>query len=230
VGAADPSVDGKRLGAPAQPAAAAIRAPALERRVDSADRSRAMDGYDVGSMSAATDVTDRERSSMAQGMTGGKAVLFGGVLGGVVALDLVTKLMVQRTVDLYQQIPIVGDYIRLTYIHNPGAAFGIELGDHSRIIFLVLSGIALLALGAMYWFTPASDRLRLASIALICGGALGNLMDRVRSAAGVVDFLDVGVGTVRWPVFNVADIAVTTGAIVLALSLWKEEKRVEGSG
>jgi signal peptidase II len=103
------------------------------------------------------------------------------------------------------------------------------LGEHSRIIFLVLSAVALVALGAMYWFTPATDRLRLAAIALICGGALGNLTDRVRSQAGVVDFLDIGVGTVRWPVFNVADMAVTAGAIILALSLWKEEKKVDGS-
>ncbi|MGH7447666.1 MAG: signal peptidase II, partial [Longimicrobiales bacterium] len=60
-----------------------------------------------------------------------------------------------------------------------------------------------------------------------CGGAVGNLIDRVRSASGVVDFIDVGVGSVRWPVFNVADMAVTTGAIILALSLWKEEQEVE---
>jgi signal peptidase II len=180
-------------------------------------------------MSTATDVTKRDRPTAAQVWTGGKAVLFAAVLGVVVGLDLATKLIVTRTINLYQQIPIVGDYVRLTYIHNPGAAFGIELGEHSRIIFLVLSAVALVALGAMYWFTPATDRLRLAAIALICGGALGNLTDRVRSQAGVVDFLDIGVGTVRWPVFNVADMAVTAGAIILALSLWKEEKKVDGS-
>jgi hypothetical protein len=76
-------------------------------------------------------------------------------------------------------------------------------------------------------FTPVADRLRLTAIALICGGAIGNLIDRVRSESGVVDFIDVGVGNIRWPVFNVADIAVTTGAIILALSLWKEEQGVE---
>jgi signal peptidase II len=95
---------------------------------------------------------------------------------------------------------------------------------------LVRPLVALVALGGMYWYTPADDRVRLAAIALICAGAVGNLLDRIKSASGVVDFLDVGVGHVRWPVFNVADIAVTTGAIVLALSLWKEEKRVEGGG
>lgn len=163
----------------------------------------------------------------------GKVGLFIGILGTVVTLDVATKLMIQRTFRLYQQVDVIGDYVRLTYIHNPGAAFGIHLGAYSRIIFLVLSLIALIALAGMYWATPAKDRVRLASIALICGGAIGNLIDRVRSEAGVVDFLDVGIADLRWPVFNVADIAVTTGAIFLALSLWREDqepRRRDGGG
>lgn len=155
---------------------------------------------------------------------GGKARLFLGVLVGVVGLDVVTKLAVQRTIPLYHQVDIIGDYVRLTYIHNPGAAFGIDVGPHSRLVFLALSLIALVALAGMYWVTPARDRIRLLAIALICGGAIGNLIDRVRSVSGVVDFLDVGIGDLRWPVFNVADIAVTTGALFLALSLWQEEQ------
>jgi signal peptidase II len=159
-----------------------------------------------------------------------KAALFVIILAGVVALDLATKVLVMRTLRLFDQVDVIGSYVRLTYIHNPGAAFGIHLGPYSRIIFLVLSLIALIALAGMYWFTPAADRIRLAAISLICGGAVGNLLDRIRSASGVVDFIDVGVGNVRWPVFNVADIAVTTGAIILALSLWKEERQVERGG
>lgn len=154
----------------------------------------------------------------------GKVGVLLGILGTVVAFDVATKLMIQRTFRLYQQVDVVGDYVRLTYIHNPGAAFGIHLGQYSRVIFLVLSVVALAALIGMYWATPPRDRVRLTSIALICGGAIGNLIDRVRSEAGVVDFLDVGVGDLRWPVFNVADIAVTTGAIFLALSLWREDQ------
>ena len=162
---------------------------------------------------------------------GGKLLLFMGVLFGVVAVDLGTKLLIQNTFHLYEQVNIIGEYLRLTYIHNPGAAFGITLGPpgYSRFIFLGLSLVALVALAGMYWVTPANDRVRLSAIALICAGAIGNLLDRVRSVHGVVDFLDVGVGTLRWPVFNVADIAVTTGAIFLALSLWKEEQRSDGS-
>jgi signal peptidase II len=158
----------------------------------------------------------------------GKARLFLGIIVPVVLLDFVTKFMVQQHMRLYQQVDVIGDYLRLTYIHNPGAAFGIHVGDYSRIIFLVLSVVALAALAAMYWSTPARDKVRLTAISLICAGAIGNLIDRVRSAQGVVDFIDVGIGDLRWPVFNVADIAVTTGAIFLALSLWQEDREPPG--
>ncbi|MGH7506557.1 MAG: signal peptidase II, partial [Longimicrobiales bacterium] len=101
-------------------------------------------------MSIATDVKERERRSAAA-WSHGKAVLFAAVLGGVVALDAITKLIVQRTLHLYERVDVVGSYIRLTYIHNPGAAFGISLGPYSREIFLVLSVVALVALVGMYW-------------------------------------------------------------------------------
>jgi signal peptidase II len=176
-------------------------------------------------MESAGEVSAVERDQ-AQVRSGAKAMLFMAVLVAVLLLDISTKLLIQKHFFLYQQMDIIGDYVRLTYIYNPGAAFGIHVGEHSRSIFLVLSLVALGALVSMYWFTPVADRVRLASIALICGGAVGNLIDRIRSASGVVDFIDVGVGTIRWPVFNIADMAVTTGAILLALSLWKEEQRV----
>jgi signal peptidase II len=167
------------------------------------------------------------RPESTQQWAGAKVALFFVIIAGVLVLDLGTKLMVQRHFHLYQQMDIVGEYLRLTYIYNPGAAFGISLGPYSRQIFLVLSIIALGALIGMYSYTPISDRVRLISISLICGGAMGNLIDRIRSESGVVDFIDVGVGDVRWPVFNIADMAVTTGAVILALSLWREEQGEE---
>jgi signal peptidase II len=157
-----------------------------------------------------------------------KAPLFYGLVGVVVLLDLTTKIVVQRTLTLYEQRDVLGTFLRLTYIYNPGAAFGINLGPYSRWIFLALSVLVLAALFGMFAFTPAKDRLRIGAIGLVCGGALGNLVDRIKSERGVVDFLDVGIGTVRWPVFNVADMALTVGAIILALSLWREEKRLVG--
>jgi signal peptidase II len=154
----------------------------------------------------------------------GKIGLFVLIVVGIVSVDYVTKILIQQNFHLYQQVELIGEYVRLTYIYNPGAAFGIQVGPHSRLIFLVLTVIALVALVVMYWHTPRQDGSRLVSIALICAGAIGNLIDRVRSEAGVVDFLDVGIGDIRWPVFNVADIAVTVGATMLALSLWREDR------
>jgi signal peptidase II len=162
---------------------------------------------------------------------GAKTRLFAGVMSLVLGLDVATKVLVQRRMMLGDQVEILGDLVRLTYIHNPGAAFGIYLGEQSRFIFLALSVVALGALLAMYWTTPKANRIRLAAIALVCGGAVGNLIDRVRSDRGVVDFLDMGIGeNLRWPVFNVADVAVTIGAILLALSLWQEEQVEEPEG
>lgn len=183
-------------------------------------------------MDSTTEMTVPANQEAVRSWDGGKLGLFAGVLSAVVAADLATKLLIQRTFFLYEQVSVIGDYVRLTYIHNPGAAFGIQLGPpgYSRFIFLGLTIIALVALAGMYWVTPARDRVRLSAIALICAGAIGNLLDRIRSPEGVVDFLDVGIGELRWPVFNVADIAVTTGAIFLALSLWREEQRADGKG
>lgn len=147
--------------------------------------------------------------------------------GSILALDVLTKWIVERTLAPYDPIPVLGDTFRLTYIHNPGAAFGLNFGAYSRPIFLALTLVALVVLWLWYRTTPAADRLRLVAIALVTSGAVGNLIDRVRSPRGVVDFLDVGFGAWRWPIFNVADIAVTTGAILLAISLWREEQEAD---
>jgi signal peptidase II len=159
-----------------------------------------------------------------------KTLLYLGTVGVVVVLDVFTKTKVEASLRLYDPVPVWGDFFRLTYIFNRGAAFGLHLGESSRFIFLGLAVVAVAVLFFMYRATPWSDRLRLLAIAAVTGGAIGNLVDRVRSDRGVVDFLDFGLGTLRWPVFNVADIAVTVGAVMLAISLWKEEQRNEREG
>ncbi len=155
----------------------------------------------------------------------GKLGAFAGTAGLVLLFDLITKVLIQQTLHVGVSIPVLGDFFRLTYIHNPGAAFGLHLGPYSRIIFLTLALIALGVLVMMYRHTPATDRLRLFAIGAIAGGALGNVIDRIRSRLGVVDFLDFGIGDVRWPVFNLADTAVTIGAMLLLASLWAEDQR-----
>ena len=150
---------------------------------------------------------------------------FGFTVAVIVALDLVTKLVAVRALPPYLGVRLVGDALQLRLVYNSGAAFGLNLGDHSRWIFMGLSIAAIVVLVAMLRSTRPGDWLRLYALAAICAGALGNLIDRVRSARGVVDFLDVGVGALRWPTFNVADMAVTCGAVALALSLWGEGKK-----
>jgi signal peptidase II len=156
-----------------------------------------------------------------------KMALYLTVVGVVVALDVVTKRIVENTLVLYDPVPVLGDFFRLTYIFNRGAAFGLHLGGASRFIFMGLAIVAVVVLFGMYRGTPWTDRVRLLAIASVTGGAIGNLIDRVRWDRGVVDFLDFGIGNTRWPVFNVADIAVTCGAVLLAISLWREESEAE---
>ena len=82
-------------------------------------------------------------------------------------------------------------------------------------------------MGRIYRRTSPHDARRAAALALVCGGAVGNLLDRLRTARGVVDFIDIGIGRYRFWTFNVADVGVTLGALALALLLWSEERRDE---
>jgi len=150
------------------------------------------------------------------------------IAGSVVLLDIITKAWITSNFVLYSRHPVIGDFFRLTYTHNPGAAFGINIGEHSRVFFLVLSLVALAVLGFLYRATDATHRVRLVAIALVIGGAIGNIIDRIRYTRGVVDFLDFGIGGARFPIFNVADIAVSTGAVLLLISFYLEERRAEG--
>jgi signal peptidase II len=151
--------------------------------------------------------------------------LFWGTLITIVALDLVTKLIAAATLRP-QHIPheIIGNHLRLTLVYNPGAAFGLNLGLYSRWIFMALTAGALVILWRLYHSTRQGDFVRVLALGLVCGGAVGNLVDRIRSATGVVDFIDVGIGDLRWPTFTVADMAVSVGAFLLAWVLWGEER------
>jgi signal peptidase II len=89
---------------------------------------------------------------------------------------------------------------------------------------MVLTIGALVVLWRLYQATRQGDFVRTLALGLVCGGAVGNLIDRIRSPLGVVDFIDVGLRDMRWPTFNVADMAVSTGAFLLAWVLWGEER------
>jgi signal peptidase II len=149
-------------------------------------------------------------------------LVFWSVAAAVVVLDQYTK---QLAVASLSRVPVrvLGEWLTLRLVYNPGAAFGINVGQHSRWVFMCLALIALVVLGFMVYQTSPSQRIRLLTLGLVCGGAVGNLIDRVRSARGVVDFIDVWIGRFHWPTFNVADMAVSCGAIALAMILWSEE-------
>jgi signal peptidase II len=152
--------------------------------------------------------------------------LFWTLVGSVVVADVITKLIAVRAL-IPQRMPrdVMGDWVRLTLVFNRGAAFGLHLGPFSREIFLVLTVAALVILWRLYRATQPGDTVRIVALGLVCGGALGNLIDRIRSPMGVVDFLDIGVRDWRWPTFNVADMAVSTGAFLLAWVLWVEDRK-----
>ena len=154
------------------------------------------------------------------------AALFWPVLLVTLVLDVVTKAIAERT--LMRGIPheVLGNTLQLKLVYNPGAAFGLDLGPNSRWIFAVLTVVALLILGRLYRVTRAGDVARVAALALVCAGALGNLVDRVRSVFGVVDFIDVGVGATRFWVFNVADVGVSLGALLLAYATWRRREEL----
>lgn len=117
---------------------------------------------------------------------------------------------------------VLGDVIRLTLIYNPGAAFGLHLGPHSRWIFLALALVALAVLRRMYRSTAAGQTAPALALGLVSGGAVANVINRLWSERGVVDFIDAGIGDLRWPAFNLADSAITVGAVLLAWTLWRE--------
>lgn len=143
----------------------------------------------------------------------------------VVVLDQITKAIAATSL-MPRGIPhdVLGNGLRLTLVYNPGAAFGLHLGPYSRWIFMVLTLGALVILWQLYRQTPRGAWVRMAAVGLVTGGAIGNLIDRIRSPMGVVDFIDVGIGQARWPTFNVADMAVSVGAVMLALVLWLEDR------
>jgi len=152
---------------------------------------------------------------------------FTGVVLVVLCLDLATKIAAEVWLRRYIGVPVIGDFFQLRLVYNPGAAFGINVGEYSRWVFMGLSIAALGVLGSMLRVTQSGDTIRLHALALICAGAAGNLVDRFRSERGVVDFLDFTFGNWHFPTFNVADTAVTCGAFLLAFSLWNEGRVAE---
>jgi signal peptidase II len=148
------------------------------------------------------------------------------VTGSIVLLDQVTKQQIMQTMRLHESIPIIPNLFSLTYIRNPGAAFGLLAGSSNafRMVFFGLTSIfALGLLSTILVRMPEQDWVGRVSVAGILGGAIGNLIDRLRFGE-VIDFLDVYIENYHWPAFNVADSAITVGVIFLIFHFAFEKK------
>lgn len=144
----------------------------------------------------------------------------------VTALDQFSKWYITSTMSLHASYPVIDGFFNITYIRNPGAAFGFlaNAAPLFRSGFLITVSVA--AIVMILWYL-ARDRsvgvLLTSALALITGGAAGNLIDRVRFG-NVVDFLDVYAGTWHWPAFNVADSAISIGAVLLVVEMFRRKK------
>ncbi len=147
-----------------------------------------------------------------------KLLIFAGV---IILFDQLSKALIIRLVPLHQVIPVLKGFFNITHIHNPGGAFGLMANLSPALRSLIFLFISSLAVGLIFYFykkTPSNYPWLAASFALIFGGAIGNLIDRVRFGT-VVDFLDFYVGNLHWPAFNVADSAISAGIAIFVFHL-----------
>lgn len=143
------------------------------------------------------------------------------VAGLVVLIDQITKALILNNLPLYNSITVVPGFFNITHIHNPGGAFGFLANQGAGLRKTVFLFVSLLAVCLIFWFykkTPTTHRILATGFAMIFGGAIGNLIDRVRFGK-VVDFLDFYIGNLHWPAFNIADSAITVGIGIFILHI-----------
>ena len=143
------------------------------------------------------------------------------IVGLVVVLDQITKLVVLAKMPLYHSITVIPGFFNLTHVRNPGGAFSFMASGSHEIRNLLFIGVSVIAMGLIVYFyrsTPKTHPYLASALAMIFGGAVGNLIDRLRFDE-VVDFLDVYVGAYHWPVFNVADSSITVGITIFIAHL-----------
>jgi signal peptidase II len=146
-------------------------------------------------------------------------------------LDFITKAYISSTMYLHESIVVVGGFFNITYVRNPGAAFSF-LADAPPVFrfvfFVTVTVFAIILILTYIAKSKLEEPLMTLGLSLIMSGAVGNLIDRVRFGE-VIDFLDIYVGSHHWPAFNVADSAITVGAFILILEVFRETKRQNDS-
>jgi len=149
--------------------------------------------------------------------------------GLVILLDQVTKFYVVSSFQLHESLPVIDGFFNITYIRNPGAAFGFLAGASEAFRGMFFSLVTLLAITLILYYLIKNRVGRLSLVlplALILAGAVGNLIDRIRFGE-VIDFLDVYLGGYHWPAFNIADSAISIGAVFLLVEMIRN--REEGT-
>ncbi len=143
----------------------------------------------------------------------------------VIVLDQLSKWWAVMTIPVHKPIVVIEGFFDLVNIRNRGAAFGFLNRADIEWQFWLFLGATIVAAVTIFFLTRASTYrpVLFTSLGMVLGGALGNLVDRIRYRA-VVDFLDFYVGSWHWPAFNVADIAISVGAIVTCICMYFEEK------
>ncbi|HWR91579.1 MAG TPA: signal peptidase II [Desulfobacterales bacterium] len=162
-------------------------------------------------------------------MASQKIAMIGLVAGAVLILDQATKALVLNHLPLGGSIPVIPGFFDLTHVHNPGGAFGFLSGMSAEFRGLLFVAVSFLAVGLIlyfYWQTPVRQRLLAVGLSLIFGGAVGNLVDRIRFGI-VVDFLDLYAGELHWPAFNVADSAITVGVLIFGYHILFHKDRTD---
>jgi signal peptidase II len=144
----------------------------------------------------------------------------------VLVVDQITKFRISDLMFRGESVSVLGEFFRITYVHNEGAAFGLDLGGRWSFIVVTLVVAAFIL---FYYARTENTATARWALALILGGALGNLVDRVRIGE-VVDFLHFSVSGISWPIFNVADIGVSVGVSLLAIHLFRKEHPEDAVG
>ena len=155
-----------------------------------------------------------------------KYIIFFVTLAAVVLLDQFLKAYIGATMNLHESIPVIEGYFNITYVKNPGAAFGFLANSAPEFRSLFLIGVTVIAIVLILYFiskSTAKEVFLTFSLSLILGGAVGNLIDRIRFGE-VTDYLDFYISSYHWPAFNVADSAISLGALVLVVEIFKRRR------
>ena len=155
-----------------------------------------------------------------------KHILTSAIFVVILGCDIISKYLVEMHIGLYERVNVIGSFVQLTRLYNKGGVFGIMQGH--QMFFLTVSCAVFILLIVFYYFEKNKTTAFCSAMGLIFSGAVGNIVDRLSGKPGVVDFVYIGNDNYyRWPAFNVADAAIVTGAILLVIVFYLQEKSIK---